>query len=293
METLILLRKNFVFSSFLMALEVILQVVVMFAVVFAFLWIVVYASEKSVQYVYDHLHHEKKIIFPHHKIELIKAGEIKGGQQKEVKKEKKEKIKNTISSVRMIAPPNMQTVSNFQHTSSIGTADHPTLDGGIINSADGLPVYHPAVETIVENKKGKNNDIANNEISSQVAIKRSFADGWATSPRIKTILEKAAQTGKLDYVLNKSDQKNLPASVALLPIIESAYHDNAVSSKGAVGSWQLMPKTARENGISPHERSDFIPSTGAALNYLDQLHKEFGNWTLAFAAYNAGQGRVM
>jgi membrane-bound lytic murein transglycosylase D len=106
-------------------------------------------------------------------------------------------------------------------------------------------------------------------------------------------LEKAAVTGKLTYILNQSDQKQLPASVALLPVVESAYQDNAISPKGAAGLWQLMPETARENGISPENRTDFIPSTQAALNYLKQLHEQFGNWTLAFAAYNAGQERVM
>ncbi len=229
---------------------------------------------------------------------------IKSATQATEKTETTENEKNT--SEHRVLPVGMQKMSAFEHTSEIGTIAHPTLDGGIINAADGVPVYHPAVETVIEGhqngengKEGKNkekNENKENERSGtsiiQTARDKSFSDSWVTSARIKIILEKAALSGKLNYVLSQSDQKHMPASVALLPIVESAYQDNAVSSKGAVGSWQLMSETAKENGISPQERTEFIPSTGAALNYLDQLHKKFGNWTLAFAAYNAGEGRV-
>lgn len=197
------------------------------------------------------------------------------------------------SSTPIITPAGMQKVSAFAHTSEIGTVYHPTMDGGIINAADGLPVYHP--EPVV--KSSANAKISNTVDTSHDSIsitdsKIPIADSWASSSRIKAILEKAASTGQLDYVLKQSDQKHLPASVALLPIVESAYQDNAISPKGAVGAWQLMPETARENGISAEKRTAFIPSTQAALSYLNQLHQQFGNWTLAYAAYNAGEVRV-
>jgi hypothetical protein len=180
-------------------------------------------------------------------------------------------------------PNGMQTLKAWQHTSVIGTPDHPTLDGGIINANDGLPIYQPPPPKPVDVKQ---------EAKNPSEHYHAFSDNWVTSSHLKAVLEKAAQSGKLGYVLKESDKKGLPASVVLLPIVESRYQDSDVSPKGAVGSWQLMPETARENGLLPENRTQFVPSTKAALTLLDNLHQQFGSWELAFAAYNAGSSRV-
>ena len=91
--------------------------------------------------------------------------------------------------------------------------------------------------------------------------------------------------------MKKSDEMQLPASVALIPLIESGYQ-NVVSPKGAAGVWQLMPAVAHDYGITPAERFQFEPATDTALKLLRQLHQKFGSWELAFAAYNAGATRV-
>ena len=92
------------------------------------------------------------------------------------------------------------------------------------------------------------------------------------------------------------DRKNLPAELKILPIIESAIKPLAVSNVGAVGMWQIMPHTARALGLEINkyvdERKDPYKATEAALNYLQSLHDIYNNWTLAFAAYNAGPGRI-
>lgn len=89
---------------------------------------------------------------------------------------------------------------------------------------------------------------------------------------------------------------NLPSGLKYLPIVESALVPRAVSRVGALGLWQFMPGTGREQGLVINryidERCDPHKATEAALNYLQQLYNRYDNWELALAAYNAGPGRV-
>ena len=100
----------------------------------------------------------------------------------------------------------------------------------------------------------------------------------------------------LPYILEQVIAKEIPAELALLPIIESALDPYAFSPYGANGLWQFMSPTALQYGlqIGPgyDGRRDIIASTDAALTYLDRLNKRFDNWLLAIAAYNAGGGTV-
>jgi membrane-bound lytic murein transglycosylase D len=100
----------------------------------------------------------------------------------------------------------------------------------------------------------------------------------------------------LFYILNRVQQRGLPAEVALLPFVESAFDPHATSPVGAAGLWQFMPDTAAYLGLSQNwwydGRRDVIDATEAALDYLTQLHHSFGDWLLALAAYNAGSARV-
>jgi len=90
--------------------------------------------------------------------------------------------------------------------------------------------------------------------------------------------------------------RGLPRSLRFLPIIESGYTTGAVSHASAVGMWQLMAPTARELGLRVgrmvDERRDPVRATDVALTYLDELHRRFGSWYLALAAYNGGPSRV-
>ncbi|MDF2180845.1 LysM peptidoglycan-binding domain-containing protein [Neptuniibacter sp. CAU 1671] len=99
------------------------------------------------------------------------------------------------------------------------------------------------------------------------------------------------------YILEQTAARGLPAELALLPIVESAYDPFAYSHGRAAGAWQFIPSTAEHFGLKKtwwyDGRRDILESTDAALNYLEQLNQRFeGDWLLALAAYNAGGGTV-
>jgi hypothetical protein len=164
------------------------------------------------------------------------------------------------------------------HTNYIGNANRPTINGGIINTTELAPLNYIAT---AYKKEGSEPELSN---SSSNAALVSHVIG--AGPNISALDE------EITYVLQKSQALNLPKTLALIPLVESHYKNNAVSSKGAAGPWQLMPELAKDFGIKTQERFDFKISTNIALNYLSKLYNQFGNWDLAFAAYNAGPGRV-
>jgi len=99
------------------------------------------------------------------------------------------------------------------------------------------------------------------------------------------------------FVLNRVLERRLPAEIALLPFVESGYNPLARSPSHAVGAWQFIPGTAALFGLKSSwwydGRRDIIQSTTAALDYLEYLNERFeGDWLLALAAYNCGEGCV-
>ena len=89
---------------------------------------------------------------------------------------------------------------------------------------------------------------------------------------------------------------NVPSDFKFIPLIESNWKADAVSTAGAVGYWQFMDETARDMGLKidgpSDERKDLRKSTEAAARYIKFLHKKLGSWTLVAAAYNGGIGMI-
>jgi membrane-bound lytic murein transglycosylase D len=100
----------------------------------------------------------------------------------------------------------------------------------------------------------------------------------------------------LFYVIEEIDKRGMPTELALLPFIESAFNPQAMSVARASGMWQFMPATGKDFDLKQNlfrdDRRDVLASTRAALDYLQMLQRQFGDWQLALAAYNWGQGNV-
>ena len=102
----------------------------------------------------------------------------------------------------------------------------------------------------------------------------------------------------LPHIASELDTRGLPRELALLPIVESAYDPFAYSHGRAAGLWQIIPGTGRRFGLTQNwwydGRRDVVDSTRAALDYLTVLHDMMdGDWLLAVASYNSGEGNVL
>ncbi|WP_317204716.1 transglycosylase SLT domain-containing protein [Janthinobacterium sp.] len=131
------------------------------------------------------------------------------------------------------------------------------------------------------------------DIDNQLVLKHTT--WYATRPDY--IARTTARASRyIFHVVQELEKRGMPTELALLPFIESAFNPQAFSSANAAGMWQFVPATGRDFNLKQNmfkdERRGVLASTDAALTYLQRLYDMFGDWQLALAAYNWGEGSV-
>jgi membrane-bound lytic murein transglycosylase D len=148
--------------------------------------------------------------------------------------------------------------------------------------------YAPNIWDVLRRQFELNHEVRRPEVQKQIK--------WIVSH--PTYLKRLSHSEPYIYhILSEVRKRRLPGEIALIPIIESAYDPFAYSGAGASGLWQIMPSTGRGLGLKQDwwrdGRRSVDLSTNAALSYLSYLNKYFkGNWLLAFAAYDSGEGTI-
>lgn len=127
------------------------------------------------------------------------------------------------------------------------------------------------------------------------ALVAKHVQWYASRPDYLTRMSSRASL-YLYHVVKELENRGMPTELALLPVIESAFNPQALSTANAAGIWQFMPDTGKtfslQQNMFKDERRGVLASTDAALTYLQRLYTMFGDWQLALAAYNWGEGNV-
>lgn len=112
------------------------------------------------------------------------------------------------------------------------------------------------------------------------------------------LLQRTLARGRkyLHHIVDELERRGMPTELALLPMVESSFNPMAASPAQALGMWQFIPSTGKNYALEQNwwrdERRDVIASTSAALDYLHNIYEMHGDWHLALASYNWGEGAV-
>jgi len=175
----------------------------------------------------------------------------------------------------------------------------PVIDAALIEAASGVAASNVTASTSEQATAPTDlwqrirNGFAMRELDSKLIARHE--KWYANHPDYVARMSERSQR-YLFYITQEVERRGMPSEIALLPVIESAFNPGAYSVGRASGIWQFISSTGKNFGMQQNwwydGRRDIISATNGALDYLQQLHDQFGDWELALAAYNWGEGAV-
>lgn len=168
------------------------------------------------------------------------------------------------------------------------------VDGDLLELPAAVPNVDPNKKVVYDNLWARMRaGFAIPDLESPLVDRHT--DWYANRPGyVQRVVERGRRY--MHFVVEELEKRGMPLEIALLPMIESAYNPAAYSKAHASGMWQFIPATGRNYGLKQNwwydGRRDVTAATRAALDYLEKLHGMFGDWRLALAAYNWGEGAV-
>jgi membrane-bound lytic murein transglycosylase D len=197
--------------------------------------------------------------------------------------------------------PSYRALATFLLTSFLAAPVAPALAGNPA-TAPALKISYalsdPAAQPFAEDNRGDLWERIRSGFrmaESDPALTRKHEEWFSKHP---AYLERGVERSRLYlyFIAEEVEKRGMPMEIALLPMIESAYNPMALSPMKASGIWQFIPSTGKVYGLKQNAwydgRRDVLVATRAALDYLQNLHAMFGDWELALAAYNCGEGCV-
>lgn len=196
------------------------------------------------------------------------------------------KIPGLLMVALLASVPARSNVVPAQQDSFPAIASGTPMDGLTVAAAPRMTTDGASVKALADPSKFSGlHPMAADFVKTYVTQNRTFLES------LRDRNQSALQT--IEHIL---EAHGLPVELKYLAIVESKLARRAVSPMGAAGPWQLMPVTARSLGLrvkgGVDERLDIRKSTEAAAKMLSRFHKEFGDWLLVIAAFNAGSGRM-
>jgi membrane-bound lytic murein transglycosylase D len=202
------------------------------------------------------------------------------------------------SSVSGIVNTSPNPSSNFSATNKI-LLSNETIVSIVRDGASGVPSTSVQSSSTEQAKVPSDlwqrirNGFTMGELNSKLIARHE--KWYATHPDYVERMSERSQR-YLYYITQEVERRGMPSEIALLPVIESAFNPGAYSVGRASGIWQFIPSTGKNFGMQQNwwydGRRDIISATNGALDYLQKLHDQFGDWELALAAYNWGENAV-